>query len=134
VRALLALALDVGADPKIRRSAALRVEISSARASRGASHERLQARRPVVAIALLIALGQASKNAVSASLRLGEVREVTAFSTLCWRTTGARRSASSRRRRLAEAAVIWHRGSSRPRHVVMLARHSGERLFSRAWR
>ena len=87
---------------------------------------------PWLAIALLIALAdQASKSAVSASLRLGEVREVTAFFNLVLaHNRGAAFSFLSDAGGWQRLLFIGIAVAATAFIVIMLTRHSGERLFS----
>jgi len=137
VRALLALALDGRRRPQA--SGDLRpLRVESLRRGRAAALRMNVFRRvaPWLAIALLIALAdQASKNAVSASLRLGEVRESRRSSTLCWRTTGARRSASSPTPAAGRGCCSSHRGPRDRVHRGDAGAALGRRACSRrAWR
>lgn len=87
---------------------------------------------PWLALAALLALAdQASKNAVSSSLRFGEVREVTSFFNLVLaHNRGAAFSFLSDAGGWQRALFIGVAVLATAIIVVMLARHSSERLFS----
>jgi len=87
---------------------------------------------PWLAVAALIVLAdQASKSAVSASLRLGEVREVTRFFNLVLaHNRGAAFSFLSDAGGWQRLLFIGIAVAATAFIVVMLARHSSERLFS----
>ena len=87
---------------------------------------------PWLAIAALIVIAdQVSKAAISASLRLGEVREVTGFFNLVLaHNRGAAFSFLSDAGGWQRLLFIGIAMAATALIVVMLARHSGERLFS----
>jgi len=87
---------------------------------------------PWLVIAALIALAdQASKNAVSASLRFGEAREITGFFNLVLaHNRGAAFSFLSEAGGWQRALFIGIAVLAVAVIVVMLARHPGERVFS----
>jgi len=94
--------------------------------------DRLKRVAPWLAIAALIALAdQASKGAISASFQYREVREVTGFFNLVLaHNSGAAFSFLSDAGGWQRALFIAIAGVATTVIVVMLARHSGERLFS----
>jgi len=87
---------------------------------------------PWLAIAALIVIAdQASKSAISASLRLGEVREITGFFNLVLaHNRGAAFSFLSDAGGWQRLLFIGIAVAATAFIVVMLARHSSERLFS----
>ena len=87
---------------------------------------------PWLAIAALVVIAdQVSKNAISSSLRLGEVREVTGFFNLVLaHNRGAAFSFLSDAGGWQRLLFIGIAVTATAFIVVMLARHSGERLFS----
>jgi signal peptidase II len=87
---------------------------------------------PWLAIAILIALAdQASKSAITSSLRLGEVRGVTGFFNLVLaHNRGAAFSFLSDAGGWQRLLFIGIAVLATAFIVAMLARHSGERLFS----
>jgi signal peptidase II len=87
---------------------------------------------PWLALAALLALAdQASKNAISAGLRMGEVRGITPFFNLVLaHNRGAAFSFLSDAGGWQRALFIGIAVLATAVIVAMLARHSGERLFS----
>jgi len=87
---------------------------------------------PWLLVAALVALAdQASKSVISANLRLGEVREITGFFNLVLaHNRGAAFSFLSDAGGWQRALFIWIAVVATALIVVMLARHSSERLFS----
>ena len=87
---------------------------------------------PWLLVAALLALAdQASKSAISANLRLGEVREITGFFNLVLaHNRGAAFSFLSEAGGWQRALFIGIAVLATAIIVVMLARHSSERLFS----
>ena len=87
---------------------------------------------PWLAIAALVVIAdQASKGAISASLRLGEIREVTGFFNLVLaHNRGAAFSFLSDAGGWQRLLFIGIAVAATAFIVVMLARHSSERLFS----
>jgi len=87
---------------------------------------------PWLAIAALVVIAdQASKSAISASLRLGEIREVTGFFNLVLaHNRGAAFSFLSDAGGWQRLLFIGIAVAATAFIVVMLARHSSERLFS----
>jgi signal peptidase II len=87
---------------------------------------------PWLAIAALVVIAdQASKSAISASLRLGEVREITGFFNLVLaHNRGAAFSFLSDAGGWQRLLFIAIAVAATAFIVVMLARHSSERLFS----
>ena len=87
---------------------------------------------PWLAIAALVVIAdQASKSAISASLRLGEIREITGFFNLVLaHNRGAAFSFLSDAGGWQRLLFIGIAVAATAFIVVMLARHSGERLFS----
>ncbi|SRR5260221_4383453 len=87
---------------------------------------------PWLAIAALVAVAdQASKSAISASFRIGEAREITGFFNLVLaHNRGAAFSFLSDAGGWQRALFIGIAVLATAVIVVMLVRHSGERLFS----
>ena len=87
---------------------------------------------PWLAIAALVVIAdQASKSAISASLRLGEIREITGFFNLVLaHNRGAAFSFLSDAGGWQRLLFIGIAVAATAFIVVMLARHSSERLFS----
>jgi len=87
---------------------------------------------PWLALAAVLALAdQASKGAISASLRIGEAREITGFFNLVLaHNRGAAFSFLSDAGGWQRALFIGIAVLATAVIVVMLVRHSGERLFS----
>jgi len=87
---------------------------------------------PWLAIAALVVVAdQVSKSAISASMRLGEVREITGFFNLVLaHNRGAAFSFLSDAGGWQRLLFIGIAVAATTFIVVMLARHSGERLFS----
>ena len=87
---------------------------------------------PWLAIAALVVItDQASKSAISASLRLGEIREITGFFNLVLaHNRGAAFSFLSDAGGWQRLLFIGIAVAATAFIVVMLARHSSERLFS----
>jgi signal peptidase II len=87
---------------------------------------------PWLALALLLALAdQASKYAISSSLRFGEVREIAPFFNLVLaHTRGAAFSVLSEAGGWQRVLFIGIAVAATAIIVVLLARHSSERLFS----
>jgi signal peptidase II len=87
---------------------------------------------PWLALAAVLALAdQASKSAISASLRIGEAREITGFFNLVLaHNRGAAFSFLSDAGGWQRALFIGIAVLATAVIVVMLVRHSGERLFS----
>src|SRR5260221_10475821 len=96
------------------------------------SPENLKRIAPWLSLALLLALAdQASKAAISSSLRFGEVREIAPFFNLVLaHNRGAAFSFLSDAGGWQRALFIGIAVLATAVIVVMLVRHSGERLFS----